>query len=144
MGSTTASPGMLQMTEAEKSTTANWSGAIADAFFTDSTMTSLKSGAEISSAWSSLTPEQQAQVEQDCSTMQTASTGTAPTTGSGATTGTSGDTTASTSGTAGTTGTAGTSSETTASASDRHHDRQRPRARPLQQRRDRARRSPTR
>src|SRR5687768_17360335 len=118
--STSASPGMLQMTEAEKSTTANWSGPIADAFFKDSTMTSLKTGAEIKSAWSSLTPEQQAQVEQDCNTMQTASTGTTtPTTGSGS--GTSTDTTASASGTTGTTsgrtGTGGTSTDTTARAS---------------------------
>ncbi len=114
-GSTTASPGMLQMTEAEKSATANWSGAIADAFFVDSTMTSLKGADEIRTGWSSLTPEQQAQVEQDCNTMQTASA--APATGSGTTTGTStdttGDVTASTSDTTGTT--TGTSGETTAS-----------------------------
>lgn len=112
--------GMLQMTEAEKSTTANWSGEIADAFFADSTMTKLKSGAEIRSAWPELTPEQQSQVEQDCNTMQTASAGstTVPSTGTDATTGASGDTTASTSGTTGaTTGTAGTSGETTASTS---------------------------
>jgi len=119
-GATTATPGMLQMSEAEKSTIANWSGAIADAFFSDSTITQLKSGTEIRSAWPKLTPEQQAQVEQDCNTMQTASAGSAtmPTTDGGGTTGTSTDNTASTSGTTGTTGaTTGTSSETTASTS---------------------------
>jgi hypothetical protein len=113
---------MLQMSEAEKSTTANWSGAIADAFFADSTMTSLKSADEIRTGWSSLTPEQQAQVEQDCNTIETASAPAAPATDGGSATGTSTDTTASTSGTTGTTGTttgtSGTSSDMTASSSD--------------------------
>ena len=100
--------GMLQMSEAEKSTTANWSGEIADAFFADSTMTKLKSGADIRAGWAELTTEQQAQVEQDCNTMQTASADPSAM----PSTGTSGDTSATT-GT--TTGTSGTSGETTAS-----------------------------
>ncbi|NGO51121.1 hypothetical protein G6N73_07985 [Mesorhizobium camelthorni] len=95
----------MMMTEADKALTKDWSGPIGDAFFTDDSMTTLKSQAEIQSSWASLSAEQQAQVKQDCTTVSSG-TASAP--------GTSTDTTAST--TPDTTGpAAGTSTDTTAS-----------------------------
>jgi hypothetical protein len=79
----------MMMTEADKALTSDWSGPIADAFFTDDSKATLKSEDEIKSSWSSLSTEQQAQVKQDCATVSS-STASAP----GA--GTSTDTTAST------------------------------------------------
>lgn len=114
---------MMQMTEAEKSATADWTGPIADALFTDQSKATLRSEQEIRSNWANLSAEQQNQIKEDCNTVQTAAAGTGTTTGTttGATT-PSGDTTASTTtgtttgGTTGTTSgetTAGTTTETT-------------------------------
>jgi hypothetical protein len=108
-GATTATPGAtdtMMMTEADKALTNDWSGPIADAFFTDESKTTLKPQAEIQSSWASLSAEQQAQVKQDCATVSS-STAAAP----GA--GTSADTTAST--TPDTTGPAKAGADTTAS-----------------------------
>jgi hypothetical protein len=104
----------MMMTEADKTLTNDWSGPIADAFFTDASKTTLKSQDEIKSSWSSLSTEQQAQVKQDCATVSS-STAAAPGTGTStdttaSTTTTPSDTTASDT----TTGT-GTSTDTTAS-----------------------------
>lgn len=112
---TAATGTMMQMTEAEKSATADWTGPIADALFTDQSKTTLRSEQEIRANWANLSAEQQNQIKEDCNTVQTAAAGTGTT---GTTTGTttpSGDTTASTTTgttTGGTTGT--TSGETTA------------------------------
>jgi hypothetical protein len=115
----------MMMTEADKTLTRDWSGPIGDAFFTDDSMSTLKSQAEIQSSWQSLSAEQQAQVKQDCATVSS-STASAPATGTstdttasttpdttGPAAGTSTDTTAST--TTGTTGTGTTSSDMAAS-----------------------------
>jgi hypothetical protein len=111
-----ASTDTMMMTEADKTLTKDWSGPIGEAFFTDDSMTTLKSQAEIQSSWQSLSAKQQAQVKQDCATVSS-STAAAPgtgtstdTTASGTTTTTPPDTTASDT----TTGT-GTSTDTTAS-----------------------------
>ncbi|ASY65489.1 Large exoproteins involved in heme utilization or adhesion (plasmid) [Sinorhizobium sojae CCBAU 05684] len=104
---------MLQMTQAERDATADWTGPIADALFTDPSKTSLRSEEEIRTNWAQLSAEQQNQVKEDCNTVQTAAAGTGTTTG---TTTPSDDTTASTTPDTTTGGTAGTASgETTAS-----------------------------
>jgi hypothetical protein len=105
----------MMMTEADKTLTNDWSGPIADAFFTDASKTTLKSQDEIKSSWSSLSTEQQAQVKQDCATVSSSTaaapgTGTSTDTTASTTTTTPSDTTASDT----TTGT-GTSTDTTAS-----------------------------
>ncbi|MCG5480074.1 hypothetical protein [Sinorhizobium alkalisoli] len=112
-GTAATSTDMLQMTQAERDATADWTGPIADALFTDQSKTSLRSEAEIRSNWSQLSAEQQSQVKEDCNTVQSASADTSTTTG---TTTPSGDTTASTTTDTTTGGAAGsTSGETTAS-----------------------------
>ncbi len=104
---------MLQMTQAERDATADWTGPIADALFTDQSKTSLRSEEEIRTNWAQLSAEQQNQVKEDCNTVQTAAAGTGTTTG---TTTPSGDTTASTTTDTTTGATTGTASgETTAS-----------------------------
>lgn len=104
---------MMQMTEAEKNATADWTGPIADALFTDQSKMTLRSEQEIRTNWANLSAEQQNQIKEDCNTVETAAAGTGTTTG---TTTPSGDTTASTTTDTTTGGTAGTTSgETTAS-----------------------------
>ena len=44
-----------------------WKGPIGAAFFTDDTMATLRSEADMKTAWATLTPDQQAQVKADCS-----------------------------------------------------------------------------
>src|SRR5690606_24935960 len=105
--------------EAETDATADWTGAIGNAFFTDSAMTSLRSESEIRSNWSSLSTEQQAQVEADCNTIQTASASPSGTTvpGSSGTSGPSGDTASTTlPSTSGGSTSSGTSGDTAASS----------------------------
>ena len=109
-GATTATPGAtdtMMMTEADKALTGDWSGLVADAFFTEDSKATLKSQDEIKSSWSSLSTEQQAQVKEDCATVSS-STASAP--GAGTSTDTTASTTPDTSGPA-----AGTSTDTTAS-----------------------------
>ncbi|WEX75193.1 hypothetical protein PYH37_000565 [Sinorhizobium numidicum] len=113
---------MMQMTEAEKSTTSKWTRPIGEALFSDTSMSRLRSRNEIRATWSKLTAEQQNQVKHDCNTMETASAGA----GSGTTitgttgSGTSTNTMASTDGTStdtttGSSASATTSGETTGS-----------------------------
>lgn len=49
-----------------------WDGAIADAFFSDSQMGTLRSQSEIQTNWQELNAEQQAKVRSDCASMDTA------------------------------------------------------------------------
>lgn len=120
-GATTATPGAtetMMMTDADKTLTKDWSGPIGVAFFTDDSMSTLKTQAEIQSGWASLSAEQQAQVKQDCASVSSSST--ASTTGSGTSTDTtaSGTTTTPSDTTASdTTTSGGTSTDTTASTS---------------------------
>ncbi|WP_210421631.1 hypothetical protein [Sinorhizobium sp. FG01] len=95
---------MMQMNEAERSTTSKWPDPVRNALFSDASGTSLRSQDEIKANWSKLTAEQQNQIKQDCNTMQTASAtgaGSASGSASGSAAGTtpqvSGETTASTS-----------------------------------------------
>lgn len=52
--------------EAEKAMLEAWKGPIGLAFFTDDTMGTMKSEADMKAGWTALTPEQQAQVKADC------------------------------------------------------------------------------
>ena len=58
-----------------------WSGAIGDAFFTESSGSTLRSNDEIRSRWSSLSSEQQAQVRSDCQGLASNTAGTGSTSG---------------------------------------------------------------
>jgi hypothetical protein len=110
---------MMQMTEAEKSTTSKWTGPIGEALFSDASMSRLRSQDEIRANWSKLTPEQQDQVKRDCNTMESASTSAG---GGTATTGTTGsgtpDTTASTGGKPSTSAAGTAPGETTGSTAE--------------------------
>jgi hypothetical protein len=112
-GTTTTTPGAtdtMMMTEADKALTKDWSGPIGDAFFTDDSMTTLKSQDEIKSSWATLSAEQQAQVKQDCAGVSTSTASSTDTTTSGTTATPPTDTTASETTTSG-----GMSTDTTAS-----------------------------
>ena len=52
--------------EAEKAMMETWKGPIGMAFFTDDTMGTMKSEADMKAGWAALPPEQQAQVKADC------------------------------------------------------------------------------
>lgn len=64
--------------EAEKAMMEKWKGPIGMAFFTDDTMGTMKSEADMKTGWASLTPEQQAQMKTDCVGQATSQTQTAP------------------------------------------------------------------
>ncbi|RIK85169.1 MAG: hypothetical protein DCC69_11140 [Hyphomicrobiales bacterium] len=69
-----AQPGASPGVTASPQLPTGWEGPIADAFFADQQMGTLRSQEEVRSNWEALSDEQQAQVRSDCSTMDTAGT----------------------------------------------------------------------
>ena len=106
---------LAQTSQTAANLPSDWDPAIADAFFSDTEMGTLRTETEVQTNWADLTTEQQAQVRAHCATVDTAGSALPPA-GSDTTAGASTDTTTGMSG--GTTGsdtTAGASTDTTTS-----------------------------